>query len=108
MPRYGCNLRGECEENTIGRYANLEECNQHCQANNVTDEDREMMFIAISYDPEQALTLTPSDQVDYLIREYGIRVSLNMADKIAAALYSNDYLGLYRAGLLQYLKSEGI
>jgi len=65
-----------------------------------------MMFIALSYDPDQALLLAPSDKVEYLVREYGIRVNINQATPVLTALYSNDYLELYSGGFRSYLNSE--
>jgi hypothetical protein len=65
-----------------------------------------MMFIALSYDPDQALLLAPGDQVEYLVREYGIRVLSNQAQALLIAIYSNDYLELYAGGFKSYLNSE--
>jgi len=72
----------------------------------VSPEEREMMYIALSYDPDQALMLAPSDQVEYLVREYGIRATRENATALLVALYSNNYLQLYSGGYTAYLKSE--
>lgn len=106
MTYHNCNLRGVCEANSYSGYPSREACQANCSNVNLDPQEREMAFITLSYDPELSLTLAPSDQVQYLRREYGITVSVEEATQIASALYSNDYLGLYRVGMDEYLKSE--
>jgi hypothetical protein len=65
-----------------------------------------MMFLTLSYNPEQALDLAPSDKVEYVWREYGIRANINYVNILLVALYTNEYLDLYRMGEIDYLRSE--
>lgn len=65
-----------------------------------------MMFLTLSYNPEQALDLAPSDKVEYIWREYGIRANINYINLLLMALYTNEYLDLYRMGEIEYLRSE--
>jgi len=106
MASYSCNLSGACETNEVGIYRSLEECQARCQGSPLSGYEKEMAYIAISYDPEQALSLAPSDQVEYLRREFGIVSEPANAGKILLSLYSNDYLGLYRLGQVDYLHSR--
>ena len=106
MNRYSCTLSGQCVPNTIGRHQTQARCQASCQPIDLNADEREMMFIALSYDPDQALLLAPGDQVEYLVREYGIRSTNDTATAILIALYSNDYLILYVGGFMRYLNSE--
>jgi len=65
-----------------------------------------MMFLTLSYNPEQALELAPSDKVEYVWREYGIRANTNYVNLLLMALYTNEYIDLYRMGEIAYLRSE--
>lgn len=106
MEHYSCNLSGQCEANFLGTYRTQAQCQARCHPTDLKADEREMMFIALSYDPDQALLLAPSDKVEYLVREYGIRVNIDQATPVLTALYSNDYLELYSGRFRSYLNSE--
>lgn len=106
MSRYSCNLSGRCEPDRSGVFPTQVACRARCQSSPLSSHEKEMMFLTLSYNPEQALDLAPSDKVEYVWREYGIRANINYVNILLVALYTNEYLDLYRMGEIDYLRSE--
>ena len=67
--RFKCSLAGECEADIDG--LTEEECQASCQAG----ENKELVYLALTYDPGQALDYPPSDQVAVIGRLTGLHVS---------------------------------
>lgn len=107
---YSKNLKGECEPDHAIPYYDL----AGCEANDTrpvydSEFDRWIAIQAISNDDDMFFELAPSDRVEFLKIRYGIRVSPHESYRIGLAIYSNDYLSLYRyhrASVITYLESK--
>jgi hypothetical protein len=106
MTSHSCTLDGQCELNDFGTYPSLPLCQQQCHPSHLTGHEREVIFMTLSYDPEQVTNLAPSDMVEYIRREYGIVSPLDQVAGLYIALASDSYLDLYRAGQFDYLHSR--
>ena len=56
---YSCSFNGNCEANPSGGYTSLEECQANCDSVLFAD----LLYIIMSYSPEEALRLAPSDMI---------------------------------------------
>ena len=67
---YRCSLAGKCELDDEG-FLTQEECRRGCVA---TDLPLDVVYDALSFSPEDALSLAPSDRVEVIHRLTGARV----------------------------------
>ncbi len=82
---YRCSLSGECERDLDG--ISLETCQNTCQGS----PTKEVTYLALSYDPLQALDFPYSDQAQVVFRLTGKRVPPLAARQILTALAEDDW-----------------
>ena len=76
MPRYACNLNGNCESDERGPYTSIDQCEQGCRASPLPVE---VAYQSLLYSPSEAQHLAPSDQLAVIRRIYKPTISEDTA-----------------------------
>ncbi|MFA6972790.1 MAG: hypothetical protein WC208_15510 [Gallionella sp.] len=85
--RYRCALSGHCEPSEEG-YAQYSEC----QANCTSTENKDLIYLTLSYIPQEALQLAPSDQIRVVSDIIGKKLPFRSANQVLKALASDSWL----------------
>jgi len=85
--RYRCALSGHCEPSEEG-YAQYSEC----QANCAGTENKDLIYLTLSYIPQDALQLAPSDQIRVVSDIIGKKLPFRSANQVLRALASDSWL----------------
>ena len=95
---YTCNLAGQCEEDDMGQFNTLEECQRNCRllAEGAADA-REIAYEIMTFDLEQALEAAPSDRVQVIRRVTGVTVEPASSHGILFAIVLQDWTWLYNS-----------
>ena len=87
---FACSIRGHCVPDWKGNYSSLEDCENNCQGS----ESADLIYLILSYDWETANDTTSLDKQELVKREFGLRVSKEMAVTIVHYLSVKDIRSL--------------
>jgi len=90
MPRYDCNLQGQCIAHPYkGNYDTLEECEANCHGLE-SREALDLAYLTLGYDWDLVRQLTEPEQQEVVFREFGVRIPLERISLVVYFLAKND------------------